>query len=167
MSREIERVEWGESAEELHARYRAERDVEPRKRLQALWLVRQGTSETEAAHQVGIGRRTLARWLGWYRAKGLAEVLRRVPGHGAPGSECRLTQEQQAELYRRSAAGEFRSTPQMRDWVEAQWGVCFRVSGMASVRERLKIHPKVPRPRAEKAEVAAQEGWKKGGLDES
>ncbi|MBV9775168.1 MAG: winged helix-turn-helix domain-containing protein [Gemmatimonadetes bacterium] len=159
----IRRLEWSESAEELYALYQAERDLRQRQRLQALWLVRQGRTETEAAHETGIGRRTLARWLSWYRRGGLPEVLRRVPGHGAPGSEGRLTQEQQKELYDRSAAGEFRSTPQMRDWVETQWGVSYRVSGMVSVRERLKIRPKVPRPQAAKADPARQEGWKRGG----
>jgi len=167
MSRRIDRIEWAQSAEELYALYREERDVRQRQRLQALWLVRQGMEETEAAHQVGMGRRTLARWLSWYRSGGLQEVLRRVPGYGAPGSECRLTQAQQAELYARSAAGEFRSTPQMRDWVEEKWAVPYKTSGMESVRKRLKIRPKVPRPRAEKADVAAQESWKKGGLEAS
>jgi transposase len=151
MSRTIKKVEWKESAEELYVLYREERDLRQRQRLQALWLVRQGTRETEAAHQVGIGRRTLTRWLSWYRTDGLAEVLRRVPGYAAVGSECRLTKEQQEELIRRSATGEFRSTPQMRGWVETAWGVCYRTSGMAEVRERLGIHPKVPCPRAEKA----------------
>jgi transposase len=55
----------------------------------------------------------------------------------------------------------------MRDWVETTWGVRYRTSGMVEVRERLKIHPKVPRPRAEKADVAAQESWKKGGSEPS
>lgn len=167
MSRRIDPIEWAQSAEELYARYRDERDVRQRQRMQALWLVRQGVEETEAAHQVGVGRRTLARWLSWYRSGGLHEVLRRVPGYGAPGSECRLTQAQQAELYARSTAGEFRSTPQMRDWVESEWGVRYRKSGMESVRKRMKIRPKVPRPRAEKADVAAQERWKKGDSEAS
>lgn len=167
MSREIARVEWAESTEELNTLYRAERNVERRKRLHALWQVRQGTRETEAADQAGIGRRTLARWLKWYRENGLAEVLRRVPGHGAPGTESRLTEEQRKELLRRSAAGEFRSTAQMRDWVESEWGVHYRTSGMESARKRLDIRPKVPRPRAEKADETAQEGWKKGDSEAS
>lgn len=73
-------IEWGESAEDLCERYRRARDVEERKRLQALWRVRQGEMEAEAAQQAGIGRRTLVRWLSWYRKGGLAEVLHRVPG---------------------------------------------------------------------------------------
>ena len=107
MSGRIAEVKWAESADELYALYRAETDVGQRKRLQALWLLRQGKSVRDAALQVGIGERTLARWLVWYRAQGLPEVLGRVPGHGAVGSPCRLTPRQQEELRRRSAAGEF------------------------------------------------------------
>ncbi|HEY0035666.1 MAG TPA: winged helix-turn-helix domain-containing protein [Longimicrobium sp.] len=90
-----------------------------------------------------------------------------MPGYGAPGSECRLTQAQKTELYARSAAGEFRSTPQMHDWVESKWGVRYRKSGVESLRKRMKIRPEVRRPGAEKADVAAQERWKKGDSEAS
>ncbi len=85
MSGAIEPVDWHQSADELHERYRAERNLEVRKRLGALWLVRQGESVSAAAESMGVGRRTLTRWLSWYREGGLQEVLSRVPGHGALG----------------------------------------------------------------------------------
>ena len=44
MSGVIEPVNWHQSADELHERYRAERNLELRKRLGALWLVRRGES---------------------------------------------------------------------------------------------------------------------------
>jgi len=163
----IQRIEWQESAEELYERYRTEAEVQRRKRLHALWLVRQGSRETEAAHQAGIGRRTLARWLGWYREGGLAEVLRRVPGHAATGVECRLSRTQLAELYERTSQGEFQSTPEVQAWVEEHWGVRYRYHGMYSVLARLSIHPKVPRPQSEQADPQKQEAWKKGGSQES
>lgn len=158
----IQAIEWQESAEELYARYRTETELERRKRLHALWLVRQGESETEAAHQAGIGRRTLARWLAWYRAGGLPEVLQRVPGHASTGAECWLSRAQMAELYQRCSNGQFKSTPEVQAWVEEQWGVRYTYHGMYSVLERLSIHPKVPRPQAEKADPQKQEAWKKG-----
>lgn len=160
----IQAVEWKESAEGLYKRYCAERDVERRKRLQALWRVRQGETETEAARQAGVGRRTLARWLSWYRSGGLDEVLCRVPGHGAQGKPCRLTASQQEELVERCGRGEFRTTGEVRRWVEHEWGACYRESGMYSVLSRLEIHPRVPRPRAEKADPQVQNAWKKGGV---
>lgn len=77
----VVRIAWRESAEELYARYVAERDLTRRKRLQALWLVRQGRDEGAVSREAGVGRRSLQRWLGWYRADGLDAVLARVPGH--------------------------------------------------------------------------------------
>ncbi len=50
----------------LHTQYRAERVLEVRTRLQALWLLRQG--EPPAAVAVGVGLRSVHRWLPWYRS---------------------------------------------------------------------------------------------------
>ena len=163
MARKIGEVKWAESAAELYERYRSEAEVGRRKRLQVLWLIRQGVNADEAARQAGVGERSVTRWLAWYRAGGLEEILRRVPGHAAPGSVGWLTQTQHDELSQRAAAGQFRSTAQVRDWVQTHWGVEYRESGMYGVLARLKIHPKVARPQAAKADPALQEEWKKGG----
>jgi transposase len=157
-------IDWDESAEELYARYRSAGEVEERKRLQALWRVRRGETEADAAQQAGIGTRTLVRWLSWYREGGLAEVLRRVPGHGAKGKPHYLSAAQKRELVQRCARGQFRTTGEARDWVEEQWGVSYQESGMYSVLARLGIHPKVPRPQAEKADPQAQDAWKGGDV---
>jgi len=75
-------VDWAETADELERQYRAEREVERRKRLGTLWRERVGDCVAEAGQLVGVGERTVFRWLGWYRAAGFASVLRRAPGHG-------------------------------------------------------------------------------------
>lgn len=156
-------VEWAETAEELERQYRAERDVERRKRLGALWRVREGDRIPAAGRLVGVGSRTVDRWLGWYRTDGLPEVLRRVPGHGAVGQPHRLTPAQQAELLEHVERGEFRTYEQARAWVEAKYGVVYRPGGFYNSLHRLSVHPKVPRPVAEKADPAAQEAWRQGG----
>lgn len=163
MSGVIEAVDWSESADELHARFRAERDVEARKRLGALWLVRRGESVSGAAQAAGVSRRTLTRWLGWYRRGGLEEVLSRVPGHGAVGSECRLSERQRELMVERASLGEFRTYEEARRWVEEEWGVRYRYKGMYALLARVGVRPKVPRPAAEKADPEAQEAWKRGG----
>jgi hypothetical protein len=86
----IQPAEWQDSAEELYAQYCAEPEVRRRQRLQALWWVRLGRGVTQAAEESGIARRTLTRWLDWYRRGGLEEVVGRVPGHGATGKPSRL-----------------------------------------------------------------------------
>ena len=156
-------VTWAETAEELERQYRAERDVGRRKRLCALWRVRRGDQPAEAGRVAGVGGRTVERWLGWYRADGLAEVLRRVPGHGAVGQPHRLTAEQQAGVLARCGQGEFRTFEEARAWVEAESGVAYRHGGFSTSLRRLGVRPKVPRPVAAKADRAAQEAWKQGG----
>ena len=158
------KVAWEENAQELYELYKGERDTERRKRVHTLWLVRSGRSPAVAAELAGVGKRTVERWLSWYRAGGLEEVLERVPGHGAPGSACRLDGQQLQELMVRAAQGQFRRTyVEARDWVESEWGVGYEYKGMYALLRRLSVRPKVPRPAAEKADPdAAQEEWKKG-----
>lgn len=156
-------VAWAETAGELEGRYRGEPDVERRKRLGALWLVRCGGRAADAGRAVGVGGRTVERWLGWYRMGGLAEVLRRVPGHGAVGQPHRLTAEQRGGVVARCAAGDFRTFEEARAWVEATYGVAYRPGGLYTALRRLGVRPKVPRPVAEKADRAAQGAWKQGG----
>ena len=156
-------VAWAETAEELEARYRAEREVERRKRLGALWRVRAGDRVADAGRLAGVGERTVFRWLGWYRAEGLAGVLRRVPGHGATGQPHRLTPEQRAGVLARCSAGELRTFEEARAWAEAEYGVAYRPGGFYTTLRRLGVRPRVPRPVAEKADPARREAWRSGG----
>jgi len=162
MSGVIRPITWAENADELYQRYRTAVAVAPRKRLQALWLVRRGQSARAAAQQVGVGERTVVRWLGWYRQGGLAAVLRRVPGHSARGTPGRLTAEQQRALVERASTGTFRTYSDAQQWVQQQYAVRYSYQGIYAVLARLGVHPKVPRPLAAKADPAAQEAWKKG-----
>jgi transposase len=156
-------VAWAETAEELYERYRDERVVARRKRLQVLWRVRTGDAPSEAGKAAGVGARTVERWLGWYRAGGLASVLRRVPGCGGRRSTGWLGPEQERALVAECAKGAFRTYEEARAWVAAEYGVAYRYKGMHAALHRLGVHPKVPRPVAEKADTAAQEAWKQGG----
>jgi transposase len=156
-------VEWAETAEELERRYRAEGDVERRKRLGALWRVRAGDRIPDAGRVIGVGGRTVDRWLSWYRTGGLAGVLRRVPGHGAVGQPHRLSAAQQQDLLAHVADGQFRTYEEARAWAETAYGVEYRPGSFYMTLRRLGVRPKVPRPVAERADAAAQEAWKQGG----
>jgi transposase len=75
-----------ESAEELLALRRAERDERRRERLHALWLLASGaaSSRTALADQLGRNRETIRRWLGDYAQGGLATLLRAPQPPGPP-----------------------------------------------------------------------------------
>ena len=156
-------IEWaaGDDAASLYRRYRRERRADVRPRLHALWLVRRGHTTRETAAVLGVDERTVQRWLGWYRAGGLAPIEGRHAGsQGAPSF---LTAEQKAELAEEVATGRFRTAAEIRRWVEERWGVAYTEGGMYALLQRLRCGPKVPRPVHAKADTAAQARWKKGG----
>ena len=157
------RVDWAaDTAEVLRRAYRAEPDAEVRMRLHGLWLLRSGRSVGAVAATVGVHYRTVQRWVRWYEAGGLATV--RTHRRGGAGPPPRLTAEQQQQVAAAVATGRFRSTAQIGAWIGATFGVAYRPGGLWSLLKRLQCAPKVPRPLHAKADLAAQERFKKGGL---
>jgi transposase len=115
----------------------------------------------EVAQVVGVHERTVQRWVGWYRAGGVAAVAgHRQAGRGQPSF---LTADQQTQLWEQAATGAFRTATDAQRWVAQQFGVHYRPGGMYALLGRLRIHPKVPRPVNPKADQVAQATWKKGG----
>src|ERR1051325_2259729 len=138
-------VEWAvaDDAASLYERYRRERRPDVRPRLHGLWLVRTGKTTREASEALGVDERTVQRWLAWYRAGGLAPLEGRHAGsQGAPSF---LTVAQKAALADEVATGRFRTTAEIRQWVQEQWGVRYTEGGMYALLQRLRCAPKVPR----------------------
>ena len=156
------RIDWHESdtAERLKEAYQSQPDVSVRTRLHLLWLVRSGWQIKAAAEAVGVHYRSAQRWIEWYRDGGLREVVsRKMGGVGQPKF---LSDDQESALVEEVGSGRFRTAGEIADWVESEYGVRFKGNSIYSVLERLGCSPKVPRPRHEKADVSAQETWKKG-----
>jgi len=151
-----------ESEEALRAAYRAEQRADVRPRLQALWLLRSGKRRLgEVADVVGADYRTVQDWVSWYRHGGITEV--RAHRRGGHGRDPFLTLAQQEEVAAEVATGRFRTAAAVGTWIAERYGVRYRQGGIESLLERLRCAPKVPRPLHEKADLAAQEAWKKGG----
>jgi transposase len=146
----------------LKARYRAEADGKRRLRLHGLWLLRQGQHVEPVAAAVGVHRRTVERWIDWYRHEGgLAGVL--AHRQGGVGQPSRLTAEQREELGAEVATGRFATAAQIGTWIAETFGVTYRPGGLYDLLGRLRCHPKVPRPLHERADLAAQATWQRGG----
>ncbi len=156
-------LEWHETAEELLARYRAERNVHLARRLQALYLVRQGRRVGETAAVVGVSTRSVEKWLAWYRQGGLAEVSRHRRGGPRP-RRGPLAPQQLASLREGAAAVGFRTVQKAVEWAAQALGVKLSPHQMGRLFERLGLRRKVLRPLAEGADAEAQVRWKKGGF---
>ena len=159
-------IPWADedTAAVLQQRYLAEGEGAVRTRLHALWLLRQptaGWTPTTVAAALGVQRSTVQQWLKWYREGGLAEVCRRRKG--GVGKPSFLTEAQQAELVAAAATGQFATAQEVRDWIEAQFGVVYRVGSLYTVLPRLGIRLKTPRLRHTQAAPQAQATWNQGG----
>lgn len=155
------RIDWQDDEASLRQRYRSEADAELRPRWQALWLLRQGRSATAVAAVVGVHRRSVQRWLGWYRQGGLAAVAQHRQG-GRQGRTPYLMAAQQQQLVAETARGTMRTAGEAARWVAQQFGVRYTEWGMRSLLHRLQLGKQVPRPLAANADLAAQEAWQKG-----
>jgi transposase len=156
------RVEWqsSDTVEALHAAYRAEGAVEVRMRLHGLWLLRGGRRLSDVADAVGVHYRTVQRWVRWYEQGGVGAV--RAHRQGGVGQPARLTAVQQEQVAETVATGQFRTAAEIGAWITATFGVRYRPGGLYSLLGRLRCAPKVPRPLHEKADLDAQDRFKKG-----
>lgn len=154
---------WAEADTEvaLKARYRAEADGKRRLRLHGLWLLRQGRHVDAVAAVVGVHRRTVERWIAWYRHEGGVDGML-AHRQGGTGQPPRLTVEQQAHLGDEIATGRFRTAAEIGAWIAQTFGVTYRPGGVTDLVGRLRCHPKVPRPLHEQADLAQQRAWKGG-----
>jgi transposase len=149
-----------DTEEALRAIYLAERDGALRSRLHGLWLLRSGQALGAVAEVLGVHYRSVQRWVAWYRQGGLAAVRgHRMGGVGQPSF---LTAEAQAEVAEVVATGRFHTAAEIRDWIAQRYQVSYAVGGVYSLLARLRCNPKVPRPLNPKADLAAQEAWKRG-----
>jgi transposase len=156
-------VEWqaNDTVATLKAAYQGEGEGAIRQRLHGLWLLRSGGRLQAVADALGVHYRTVQRGVGWYRQGGTAAVrARRIGGHGLPAF---LSAEAQTTVADRVATGQFRTAAEVGDGIAETYGVRYRPGGLASLRERWQCAPKVPRPVHEKADLAEQDRFTKGG----
>lgn len=123
-------VSWQDSLDELKARLEKERDPRRRSRLQAFVMLREGKRISDVSEVVGADYRTIQRWVSWYRTGGLEAVLKRTPGHAAPGRRSKLSSDQTRALLAAYQDGQFRTIRDAVAWTADTYGVDFTYTGM-------------------------------------
>ena len=131
-------IEWRaeDTPEALKAAWQSETDIAVRTRLHGLWLVRCGRPMGDVACVLGVHPRTVRRWLDWYRAGGLAEVIARR--RGGKGGQSRLNEEQVRQLAWEMASGRLSTAADVKNWVAYQFGVSYTKPGVYSLMHRAR-----------------------------
>src|SRR3954452_15858302 len=104
-------------------------------RLTAVLTIAEGESREEVAHLLGIGLTQLGEWLRVYRNKGL-DALCALHYKGDPG---KLTAQQVDKLKERLGPRCFRSSAQIRHWLQHTFGVCYTPSGVKDLLKRVGV----------------------------
>jgi DNA-binding LacI/PurR family transcriptional regulator/transposase len=131
-------IDWhpDDTVEALEQRFRAEVSSELRPRWQALWLLRQGVSRTEAADAVQVHLRTLYRWLAWYRTGRMAQLASHRIG-GCSRFQSHLTDEHRAQLTAQVQQGAIQTIKEACDWVAQTYQIQYTYWGMRKLLHRL------------------------------
>ena len=109
------------------------RDYRLAMRLSTLLWRDEGKSESEIAHLLGVCERTVRNWLRLYRKKGL-DALCTLHYQGDPGE---LASSQAEQLQVEIQTGRFRCARQVREWLQATFGLAYSLSGTKRLLQRL------------------------------
>jgi len=152
-----------EDVVELQRRVRCERNAKQRDRYRAVLLALQGEQTRSIMEKLGRSRGFVQGWVYAYRDHGL-EAIRESPRSGKPP---KLSPEQVSALQEHLDRGPDPSSgrsslrgPDVRQWLESQFGVVYSLSGAYELLHRLNYVPLRPRPRNPKQDAQAVEQWR-------
>jgi transposase len=141
------------------------KDGRAARRMLAIALVLEGTDRTTAAKTCGMDRQTLRDWVHRYNAEGLAGLTNRR----SPGAPARLSPDQKAELAALVEAGPDPERDGVVRWrridlkqqIETMFGVTLHERTVGKQLAALGFRRLSVRPQHPKADVGAQEAFKK------
>ena len=152
--------------DELEQRYRRADDPVARSQWQMLWLLAGGMATAEVARVTGYSVNWVREVAKRYREDGPAGVGDRRRGN--PGAAPRLDADQQervrAALAGPAPGGGLWTCRSVAVWMSAALGRPVGEQRGWEWMRRLGFTPQRPRPRETRADPAAQEAFKKGGL---
>jgi transposase len=140
-------------------------DADATRRMLALAHVLDGLPRSQAAALCGMDRQILRDWVHRYNAEGLAGLSNRV----APGSQSRLSREQQIEVAELVRKGPDLAEHGVVRWrradlarvIEKRFGVTLAERSVGALLHRLGFRRISVRPRHPQQDLAAQEAHKK------
>jgi transposase len=142
---------------QVERRRRQTRDYRLGMRLSALLWRDDGMTEPEIAHLLGVCARTVRNWLRLHRKKGL-DALCILHYRGDPDE---LTSSQAEQLRQAIRTGRFRCARQVRDWIQATFGIAYSCRNFLANQERLLRLP-LRRPRGARG-LRAGDGGRQAG----
>jgi transposase len=154
------------AVDELEQRYRRATDAVARSQWQMVWLLAGGAPTAEVARVTGYSVNWVREIARRYREEGPAGVGDRR--HGNPGAAPLLDAAQQAALREALAGpapdGDVWTCRSVAAWMGAALGRPVSEQRGWEWMRRLGFTPQRPRPRETRADPAAQDAFKKGGL---
>jgi len=124
-----------EQRKEIERRRKETLDRRVYQRLTAVLAVAAGKTREEVAELLGVSLSQLGEWLRAFRNEGL-DALGEIHNKGDPG---KLKPHQLAQLKSQVSTGCFRNSNQIRDWVEATFGVPYSSSGVKDLLKRIGV----------------------------
>lgn len=157
------RSDW--DAVRVRAAAREAQDADQVRRLLAIAAVYEGKRRSEAARVGAMDRQTLRDWVHRFNREGPAGLIDRK----APGAECKLSAEQEAELATLIEAGPERERDGVVRWrcvdlqrqILARWNVAYHESTVGKLIRRLGFRHISARPRHLGQDPAQIEAFKK------
>jgi transposase len=124
-----------EQHKEIERRRKESLDRRVYQRLTAVLAVAAGKTREEVAELLGVSLSQLGEWLRVFRNEGL-QALCEIHNKGDPGN---LTANQIARLKSQVSTGGFRSSDQIRHWVESSFGVRYSPTGIKDLLKRIGV----------------------------
>ncbi len=124
-----------EQRKQIERRRKQTLDRRVYQRLTAVLAVAADKTREEVAELLGVSLSQLGEWLRVFRNAGL-DALCEVHNKGDPG---KLKPNQVAQLKEQVSTGCFRSSDQIRDWIEATFGVRYSSSGVKDLLKRSAV----------------------------
>ncbi len=124
-----------EQRKEIERRRKESLDRRVYQRLTAVLAVAAGKTREEVAELLGVSLSQLGEWLRVFRNDGL-DSLCEIHNKGDPGN---LTPQQVERLKAKVGTGYFRSSDQVRHWIESTFSVSYSSSGVKDLLKRIGV----------------------------